>query len=743
MNMKKIVVIFFVAIGLFAHSQLPVNLIPNYNFEIGSIYADPSKQCYILDGKIDDWKFADPRPGFHLESFVNEDGVLYPFDECLGAGWTFQSLTANQDRWQVNYYDAPEYSNNYIFVENGNGRGIRALLNSPIVASESKKYFVRTKLYFDQAITNGYVAFHFTKYGEHWNDGNWRNRRMWDAIKFYCKFNQLIAPYSSETKWNVYEGVFTSTWDSRYVDELKNVIIVGGGMGQRSFAIDDVEIFEYCSENMLRQNRHYYLGKEQEEAGFITAGFQNATSAIGPVTIHSPVQRLDMTTLALKQIYAPQVIYKAEHEVILRPGFEVERGGEFTAKIAPCGSACMSSNVSIPTRYSICDNNCIKLNGGGGHLMTYSWSSSNPDFMQYLSDINSNTPTFCPPSTRESGTFSYTVTITNTCGESTTKTVYIHYDENSNPNPEFTAKSSDLVASPNKPSFTVEVGPHTEFLYFEIRNCSNTLLKRYKFEKGVNLDVNMPLNWQLNDFFPPCDCYKIVIRSKNICYTNWHEQTYDWQGLQGLTNLVVGNITICEGGKRKICFSGTGISAIGFELFNRWDDRVMDYHEESFTNSPFCMEVTNNIVNGQYKMYMTFIGCDGSRVDRFTWVTVFNCSGSIVGEGGEGEWHGDTYTYGHYKGDGETDSLYSIISPNPVVDNSKINYHIPSPGFVKISLMNSNFEEKVIIKNAEHSVGDYEIDFNNSELPRGVNYYMIDLMGEQSFRYIKRFSVIK
>jgi hypothetical protein len=594
MNLKRSLFIFITAITLAANAQLPVNLVPNHDFEIGTTHADPSKQCFVLDGKINDWNFADPRPGFQVrESYTVEDGVTYPFDECNGAGWTNQDLTANKYRWQVNYSDAPNYANNYIFVEyGGGGKGIRALLNSPIVASESKRYFVRAKVFFDQAINSEYVAFHFTKYGEHWNDNNWRNRRMWDAVKFYPYFNQQEAPYASQTKWNVYETTFLSKWDSRYVDELKNVVIVGGGMGDRSFAVDDIEIFEYCSSNMLRQNRHYYLGREQEEAGTITAGFEDGTNMLRGVVIHQPHERYENGS-TLKQYYAPHVIYKAEQAVILKPGFTVERGGEFVARIAPCGAACISSNFTIPTRYSICDNQCIKLNGGDAPLMSYSWTSNNPEFMNYLTNINSSSPTFCPPSSAQSGTYSYTVTITNNCGESTTKTIYIQYDQNSNPTPEFRIIKSNLNESLDNPSLTVEVGEHTELLYFEVWDCNNTLLKRYKYEKGVNMEPSTPVIWKLTDFFTPCGCYRIKVKTKNVCYKDWYMKDFEWTRNRNFSAASLFTTVLCKDGKRWFCFNGTGIAKVNYQIFDRagiqYVDQTFDY-----AANPHCVMIPDN-----------------------------------------------------------------------------------------------------------------------------------------------------
>ena len=445
-------------------------------------------------------------------------------------------------------------------------------------------------------------------------------------------------------------------------------------------------------------------------------------------------------------------VYKANTEVKLVEGFNVHRGGDFTAKIAPCGSNCASTNIGIPTDYTICDNECITLGGPSVLGMSYSWSAVTDEHLSYLSSTTVAKPVFCPPS-GGSGTYMYNVTITNTCGESTTKTGYVHYDTESNPNPEFTITNSNLSSNPDNPAFAINTPEHTEYVSVDILDCNNnnTVLHSNIYRNGVNFTAPQEIKWQFTGFMTPCGCYKIRVRSKNYCYEEIREEFFEWDRIKAPRNTAIPNVAICMDGKRYVCFTGSGVAQIKVEMFNRHGNPVMN-RTESVTSNPYFLQIPKgdfgrNLSSGVYFMIVTFIGCDGSKLkSERTTVQFLDCGTDFTGIG-DG-WYGDDYTNGdaYYANpeSGMVDSLYSIIAPNPVFESAIIRYHIPEAGTVKISLMNANFEEKVVLLQNEHNpVGDYEVQFSNTELLTGVNYYMIELFNEQNARHIKRFSVVK
>jgi hypothetical protein len=96
------------------------------------------------------------------------------------------------------------------------------------------------------------------------------------------------------------------------------------------FYVDRVELYEYCTELLTRQGRYYKFDRELEEAETIIAGSViNNTPAMGDVAM------LDGSITT----------YKASKEVKLTEGFYVNRGADFTAKIAPCGQDCPTTNI--------------------------------------------------------------------------------------------------------------------------------------------------------------------------------------------------------------------------------------------------------------------------------------------------------------------------------------------------------------------------------------------------------------
>jgi hypothetical protein len=255
------------------------------------------------------------------------------------------------------------------------------------------------------------------------------------------------------------------------------------------------------------------------------------------------------------------------------------------------------------------------------------------------------------------------------------------------------------------------------------------------------------VNWQFGGFMSPCGCYKIRVRSKNYCYEDVKEEMLQWNRITTPTNVQFENFTRCEGGKRKICFSGSGVASVKLQLFNRKGLRDVS-NTYNITGNPYCMEIPNDneITNGQYAIIIDFIGCDGTIKNMTGFVSVFPCGDSFTDGGGT--WNGDDYYNGgvYYENpeNGTIDSLYSVLSPNPVLEGALITYHIPEAGSVKITLLNANFEQKaILVQNETMSAGDYQVQFSNAYLLNGVNYYMIELSNNQQARHIKRFSVVK
>jgi hypothetical protein len=709
-------------------AQLPVNLVPNSSFEEGKSSVNPD--CYNnpyfnsftipkdLNDYLQNWWTADPSPGGGIFGTVPTPDWFGP--NCWSPGFISSNIKCRS--WSPSNYGINRFIGMVDAEDDGEDEGARANLISKLEGGHS--YFFRTKLM--QSEEGSVLGVHFTKWGESWNSNSSENTRLFDAM------NIGIA---NTCEWYIIERKLEVPQNKN--NDLQNIILKASGSYRRYVFIDDVELFEYCPNMMIRQNREYWFGKETEEAKIIVVGRQQAIGyKEGDVIIHSPGSNSNTTT----------VVYKASEEVLLRNGFIVERGGDFTAKIAPCGSNCRSSNISLLTDYTICDNECITLGGPSVLGMTYSWNAITDEHLSYLSSTTVAKPVFCPPD-GGSGTYTYNLTITNTCGESTTKTVYVHYDNESNPNPKFAITNSNLASNPDNPSLTINTVQHTEYVSVDILDCNNNILHSNTYKNGVDFTAPQEVNWQFGGFMSPCGCYKIRVRSKNYCYEDVKEEMLQWNRITTPTNVQFENFTRCEGGKRKICFSGSGVASVKLQLFNRKGLRDVS-NTYNITGNPYCMEIPNDneITNGQYAIIIDFIGCDGTIKNMTGFVSVFPCGDSFTDGGGT--WNGDDYYNGgvYYENpeNGTIDSLYSVLSPNPVLEGALITYHIPEAGSVKITLLNANFEQKaILVQNETMSAGDYQVQFSNAYLLNGVNYYMIELSNNQQARHIKRFSVVK
>ena len=584
------------------------------------------------------------------------------------------------------------------------------------------------KMYKFRILAAGYHNQHFAvsfSFDEEWWDGN-KHRMAWAVDQ--------ALPIDAEP-CNAY--VLESVVQAQY-DDLNHMVlqsVQGDASLPGHLLLDRIELYEYCSEYLVRQGRVYKFISELEEANYIIAGGKVNGVHLGDVDL----------------LVGSVTKYKANTEVRLVEGFNVNRGADFTAKIGKCGSECSSSNINIPTDYVICDNNCITLNGGISRGMTYQWSSPNPAHMQYLRGAESSHPIFCPPTVTNYGNYVYTVTITNTCGESTTKTVHVHYDTNSDPNPDFQVLSSNLSQSPDNPSISLIAQPHTEYVTFEVLDCDDNVLRTDTYKGGIHFSPSATINWTMNEFMDPCGCYRIRVRSKNFCYEEIKQQVFEWRRNRTPSNMQLPTSAFCLNGKRWICVGASGVASINVQIFNRWGNTVMETGYP-YTGHPFCFEVPDgdDLSAGTYYMIVTFIGCDGTEVvSNQTTIYLPYCGDGLVSnpDSSANNWNGDTYAsdISYYNLEtGLYDSLYTSVSPNPMTESATISYHIPKSGSVKITILNSNFETKATLTYEQQvQAGDYSVQMNTEPLLNGINYYMIELNNEKTARLIRRISVVK
>lgn len=699
--MKKlhILTIFLTCFYFTLLSQVPQNLVTNGDFEFPT---NDGSRCRTTFG-LSNWRQVGT-------SFGTPDWVAHANDYSVINCVAIECL------------NNPLGGNQYIFIgKDAATPGGETIFNDLTNSLEiGKKYKMRV---WATGRPGDYFAVHLLKNFNNWNTGL-PNTILGTIPNFSYDPNNHCSAF-------VYEKIFEVTESG--INKIA-VTTVNGLDGNCNIWFDNVELYEYCTELIIRQARFYKHESELEEANYIISGSVINGIAGGDVSM------LDGSVTT----------YKANTEVSLVEGFNVERGADFTAKIAPCGKSCLSSDLNVPTDYYVCDNGCIVLQGSPyARGMTIVWSSPVENHLDYLSTLNSLTPVFCPPS-GASGLYTYSLTITNPCGETTTKTIRIHYDELSNPNPDFTILNSNLSVNPDHPELAISVPLHTERLLVEVLDCAGNILKTSEFKSGADFLSPATVLWSLADYFTPCGCYKIRIKSKNVCYPEWKEVTLDWNRITAPSNIVVPTASPCINGKRWICFNASGVNQIQILLFNRDGATIMDKTVPYTGNNPYCYQIPDDIDilgSSTYFMIATFFGCDGTQISQETTIYFGPCGDGILEPDSGLTWDGDTYSSGIYYSNpdnGLIDSLYSSISPNPVTDVSLINYHIPEAGTVKISILNSNFEEaQVLVQENNTPSGNYQVEFANNNLNNGVNYYMIELYNSQTARQIRRFTVIK
>lgn len=716
--MKNVLIIlFFLQMQIHLLGQTSSNLIPNHSFQFGSSNPD----CYNTNanfGKIYDWKNAelDPTSWYWGTEKPTSDWYAVANTGCNYAfcAFDFRSILSSNNRFVG-------------FGQGGNDvfEGVRAKLKSPLKSNTTYKfrikcYFAPTSPYWEK---NNHIRIHFAKKEDRWNLNDNDNVRLSDAITI------RRTPNIDDCTWKIYERYFS--FGSDFNGQLKNIII----MAEDEYTfIDDVELYEFCTEFLTRQNREYLYKQELEEAINIIAGEKVSTSEPEGTVICFPDSKLE---------------YKAANEVNLKPGFEVQRGADFTAKIAPCGVPCILPSFGCKKYQSICSNECINIGCTPQPLMTYQWTSVPYSNTELLDCVNCPNPIFCPP-TGTTGIFKYKVLIKNACGDIKEEEITINITAASSP--VFTLENTDLTGIPK---FKIVSDPiNTETVKIEILDCQENVFKLYT-KDAKNTALVFPLEWQLNDYdYDPCACYKIKISTKNFCNEAWYSETIDWD----LTNVpyqlnALQNVLSCASNNLNQFFNvpAVGAKKIKIEFFNRWGGAIIPQNTngddmvgwQDYKNNIMSFKFPNSICNGTFFYILQIEGCDGVVRSYNGSITRINCCGETTLPPKPVD--GDIYTFN--PANGLTDSLYSALVPNPVTVEQPgiINYHLPESGNVKITLFNSNMTLINQFVNETKEKGDYTATLNIDQLTFGSAYYKIELIRSNgtTLYELRRFMVNK
>ncbi|OFX41114.1 MAG: hypothetical protein A2X08_04355 [Bacteroidetes bacterium GWA2_32_17] len=158
----------------------------------------------------------------------------------------------------------------------------------------------------------------FSELGENW-DKPWSDK--FEAINANVIINY---PSSGYCMWYYIERNFTVPSSGDY----NNLILY---MEDGAFEIDDVELFEKCTDNLLIQNKVYhspYTMNIEAGAYFETvSNYINAGNAVGAINVYNG----DVVVGN-----GADVTFTAGNRISLKPGFKTKPGAHFIAKIEPC-----------------------------------------------------------------------------------------------------------------------------------------------------------------------------------------------------------------------------------------------------------------------------------------------------------------------------------------------------------------------------------------------------------------------
>ncbi|MFN5921088.1 MAG: 3-coathanger stack domain-containing protein [Bacteroidota bacterium] len=684
-------------------AQVPNNIIPNSNFNHANREPFVLPACNtLLKNKndytlvIENWKGEGERNTPEWRSFIADNNNSF-CSVCSPLNPTGQN---------------PFIDDNFIFIAQDElvpyGEWLYAELYTSL--NYDKKYKLRVigqghLPALPSLHDPGVIAIHLTLPGSNWHHQSELDKSMMSMM--YCTHQEY------ECKPRSFEHIFTVTKPN-----LKQIVLQANNAG---FFIDRVELYEYCTELLTRQGRTYKFDRELEEAGTIIAG-----SVINNAPAMGDVVMLDGSITT----------YKAANEVKLTEGFYVNRGADFSAKIAPCGQDCPSTNINIPSDYVLCNSDCINLTTGTvTRGLTVNWTSQDAQNLQYLSSVSVINPVFCPPP-GTSGVYEYDVVIQNGCGETTTKKVTIKYFSTPVPDPTINITNSNLATLPTYPEISVASTEFTEYVNYDILDCNGNLIHTQTFTFFNQQMPPAPAQFKFNQFLDPCGCYKIRIRQKNHCNETIAEQILDWNRQQSISNLFFPTFIICKDGKRLICFDGKGIKQFQLQLFNKWGQSVLNT-SGSYNKDPYCIEFPSHLPAGPYYYIITFIGCDGSVLTANGSMQVGGCDESMLLIN-----NNDTDSIEAFNN--LADSIFMELSPNPTANEVTISFTIPNSGQVRINLLDKNLSQNQVVHDMYYSnSGSYQISVQVNHLSGGINYCLFEFINGGTVKVYKKFTLIR
>lgn len=685
-KLKQSFTILLLLLSTISIAQLPANLVNNYSFEESTNNSTTRTSC--------EKSFVKHRPvywdTYEVYSCILCSPDYYSFNQDH-SDFCYKCTDKNRnpfqdDRYIYIGYDPPGHE--YILTE----------LNQSLQIGKKYKFRIQA-----MGTPNQWFGAHLSSMG----GDEWLSSQSNKMMNFFV--GSIPSNYSyNDCNVRVYETIVDVD-----KDDLKFLAIEAQGQSHvfPRYQIDKVELYEYCPDLLIRSNREYWYESELEEANNIIAGAN--VNVVWPGDI--------------LMIDGSITTFKAGTEVTLVPGFNIDRGADFTAKIAQCGSDCPTTNTEFNEKYYLCANECINLGAYNIRGLTYEWTSTNPAFLNLLSSTNISSPIFCPGNA-EPGTYKYIVKIRNNCGDLTEKIVYVHYYPNLNAPPAFTILNTNLNLKPTYPNIEIAPSVYTEKVTIDVLDCDGNILLSKSYFSGIDFLTTENIHWALDTYLAPCHCYKIRIRSKSFCNETIKEEILTWDRPKQPTDVNLPTLSFCKDGKRWMCISGDGIDKAEFTFFNLWGTEL-NKSTHTINANPYCFPIPegNRLPDGTYFLTVKLWDCNGAEV-VFDRTTIFLPSCTSLTDNADTD-----NTALHADG---LDSLQLTVSPNPLQHINQINYHVPKNGRIKIKVLNPNFESIKTVVDSDHLSGDYVTPLSAEHLVFGINYILLELFTNDSYQKI-------
>lgn len=323
--MKKHTLILFALILFVTKIGFSQNLILNPGFELGDKIHDDYQGClYAPTGKKsseafneDLWFWSNSNPGYYLN--------FWSINKHRTTDWYWYSLCPL-------FSPSPYISERFVRMKccfrGEYSEGVRIQLTEKLVPG--KIYTLRIMMAVEVG-DNATLHVYFSKWGEHWASNSNNNQKWVEPVTFNLNVNN---PNYNKMQWYVFEKKLPVVPSN--LNELKQLILFPS---ESYVFLDNVELVEYCPDEMRIENTVYYIKEPVFEAFNIYAGYD----------VGSPTQN---GNVIVKD--GADITYKGVYEVNLEPGFETEPGAEFEAFLAPCGKNTFP--MPIPKELYICIN---------------------------------------------------------------------------------------------------------------------------------------------------------------------------------------------------------------------------------------------------------------------------------------------------------------------------------------------------------------------------------------------------